>query len=60
MGGDQGLYVALFAGPTKLANDPAEVLRRKAVLGLLGAMLETCGSAGKDMKEGVPSRMIES
>jgi integrase len=24
------------------------------------AMLETCGSTGKGMKEGVPSRMIES
>jgi len=22
------------------------------------AMLETCGSAGKDMKEGAPSRMM--
>ena len=24
----------------------------------LGAMLETCGSAGKDVKEGAPSRMM--
>ncbi len=37
-------------------NAIADMHRRE----VLGAMLETCGSAGKGMKEGAPSRMIES
>jgi hypothetical protein len=50
---------ARTAVTTMGAVPPRPAVKKVGVRSGSGAMLDTCGSAGKGMKEGAPSRMIE-